>query len=129
MNALDENLTSVLKEIADELYPDMIAFGRKLVQTPSISGTEKELADLDMAEMQKLGYDEVFRDSQGNVVGMVKGTEPGPTIMYNSHMDHVSPGDAANWEGYDPYGGQIDICRVDTQDKTPDEAECIHGRG
>ena len=101
----------------------MVAFGQKLVQTPSISGSEGTLADFDLAEMQKLGYDEVFRDAHGNVVGLVKGTEPGPTIMYNSHMDHVSPGDVANWQGYDPYGGQIDVCQVDTQDKQPTEAE------
>lgn len=129
MNGLDDKTTSAIKEIANELYSDMLAFGQKLVQTPSISGTEKALADLDMVEMQKLGYDEVFRDTHGNVVGLIRGTEPGPTIMYNSHMDHVSPGDAANWQGYDPYGGLIDVCKVDTQDKKTDEAECIHGRG
>lgn len=129
MNMLDEKTMLTVKEIAGELYPDMVTFAQKLVRTPSISGTEKALADLDLAEMTKLGYDEVFRDAQGNVIGLVKGTEPGPTIMYNSHMDHVSPGDAANWQGYDPYGGLLDVCRVDTQDKRPDEAECIHGRG
>lgn len=129
MKMLDEQTISKIKEIAGELYPDMVAFGQKLVQTPSISGTEQALADLDLLEMQKLGYDEVFRDAHGNIVGIVKGTEPGPTIMYNSHMDHVSPGDVANWQGYDPYGGLIDVCKVDTRDKEPDEAECIHGRG
>jgi len=129
MKVLNEKMTMDIKKFADELYAEMVAFGQKLVQTPSISGTEKVLADLDLAEMKKLGYDEVFRDDHGNVVGLVKGTEPGPTIMYNSHMDHVSPGDAANWEGYAPYGGLIDVCKVDTQDKKPDEAECIHGRG
>nr|WP_132251651.1 M20/M25/M40 family metallo-hydrolase [Natranaerovirga pectinivora] len=106
----------------------MIEFVQKLIQTPSMSGEEKDVADLNIAEMEKLGYDEVFRDDQGNVVGIVKGTEPGPTIMYNSHMDHVSPGDVDNWEGYDPYGGFIDRCKVDNQDKEPDEAECVHGR-
>ncbi|ADY55681.1 peptidase dimerization domain protein [Syntrophobotulus glycolicus DSM 8271] len=129
MNGSEQNLIEALKEIADELYPNMIFFAQKLVQTPSISGTEGKLADLDIAEMQKLGYDEVFRDAQGNIVGVVNGTEPGPTIMYNSHMDHVSPGDPANWLGYDPYGGEIDVCAVDTRDKKPDQAECIHGRG
>lgn len=129
INVLDEKMVAVVKEAANELYPDMIAFGQKLIQTPSISGTEGQLADLNLAEMQKLGYDEVFRDAQGNVIGLVKGTEPGPTLMYNSHMDHVSPGDVQNWQGYDPYGGFIDVCKVDTQDKTPEEAECIHGRG
>lgn len=126
---MNEEMKAAIKEISDELYEDMIAFAQKLVQTPSISGTEKALADLDIAEMEKLGYDDVFRDAHGNVVGIVKGTEEGSTIMYNSHMDHVSPGDVANWEGYDPYGALIDVCKVDTQDKEPDEAECIHGRG
>jgi len=129
MNILNDKMTVAIKEVAEALYPDMIAFSQKLVQTPSISGTEKALADLDIAEMEKLGYDDVFRDDHGNVVGIVKGTVDGPTIMYNSHMDHVSPGDATNWEGYDPYGALIDVCAVDTQDKTPDESECIHGRG
>ena len=50
--------------------------------------------------------------------------------MYNSHMDHVAPGDVANWEGYDPYGGKIDICECDNADRTAKEmVECIHGRG
>lgn len=128
MNKLNKTTVETIKEIANTLYPDMITFAQKLIQTPSISGNEKGVADLNIEEMKKLGYDEVFRDDQGNVVGLVKGTEEGPTIMYNSHMDHVSPGDTANWEGYDPYGALIDVCKVDTQDKKPDEAECIHGR-
>lgn len=125
---LSEETTGLVKSISKELYPDMVEFAQKLIQTPSISGTEKGVADLDMAEMTKLGYDEVFRDDHGNVVGIVRGTEEGPTIMYNSHMDHVSPGDHSNWEGYDPYGGLIDVCDVDTQDKKIEQAECIHGR-
>lgn len=124
-----ESAALAIKELSDDLYPDMIAFAQKLIRTPSISGDEKALADLNLLEMEKLGYDAFFRDDHGNVVGLVKGNIPGPTIMYNSHMDHVSPGDEANWQGYDPYGGLIDVCTVDGQDKTPDRAECIHGRG
>lgn len=128
-NIIDKNLAETIEKLTAELSDDMIAFSRKLLQTPSISGTEKGVSELDIAEMEKLGYDEVFRDDHGNVVGIVKGTEDGPTIMYNSHMDHVSPGDVSNWEGYDPYGGLLDVCRVDNQDKTGTElAECVHGR-
>ncbi|WP_242975187.1 M20/M25/M40 family metallo-hydrolase [Anaerovirgula multivorans] len=126
---MEQEVFKKLNEIAAEMKADVVEFTQKLVQTPSISGEEGELADLLIAEMEKLGYDEAFKDDQGNVFGLVKGTEDGPTIMYNSHMDHVSPGDANNWEGYDPYGGEIDICEVDNQDKTAkDLTECIHGR-
>ncbi len=126
---MERSLVEKINIAAEELYPEMVKFAQKLVRTPSISGTEKNLADLDIEEMKKLGYDEVFRDEQGNVVGIVKGTLSGPTIMYNSHMDHVSPGDSANWQGYDPYGGEIDVCEADNQEKTVKElVECIHGR-
>jgi putative selenium metabolism hydrolase len=119
----------LINAIAEKLTPEAVQFTQKLIQTPSISGEEGPLTELLLAEMEKLGYDEYFRDEQGNIVGIINGTEEGPTIMYNSHMDHVSPGDSANWEGYDPYGGEIDICDVDNQDKTGKEkVECIHGR-
>jgi len=124
---MDTNKT--IKEISKEMFPQMVEFAQKLIQTPSISGTEKDVAGILMEEMKKLGYDDVFSDAQGNVVGLINGTSPGPTIMYNSHMDHVSPGDVANWDGYDPYGGKKDVCEVDSADKSKKEkAECIHGR-
>lgn len=94
-------------DISDQMEKDVIAFAQKLIQTPSISGSEKALADLCMDEMNRLGYDEVFRDGAGNIVGIIKGTGEGKNIMYNSHMDHVDPGDLKNWE-YDPYGAAID---------------------
>lgn len=113
----------------DSLRTDMISFAQELLKVKSISGNEKGIADLYINEMEKLGYDEVFRDKYGNVVGLVTGDSNGPTIMYNSHMDHVDEGDLANWEGYDPYGGLKDICKVDNQEKTEVEmSECLHGR-
>lgn len=123
------NYVEQITQLGKEFHNDVITFTQKLIQTPSISCDEKGVADLLLEKMKELGYDEVFRDSMGNVVGIVKGTEAGPTIMYNGHMDHVSPGDINNWEGYDPYGGKLDICEIDNQDKTAkDLVECIHGR-
>jgi len=94
-------------EISKGVEKDVITFAQKLIQTPSISGAEKAVADLCMNKMTRLGYDEVFRDGAGNIVGIVKGTGDGKNIMYNSHMDHVDPGAPKNWK-YDPYGGIID---------------------
>jgi putative selenium metabolism hydrolase len=96
---------------------------------PALSGQEKGVADLYIAEMEQLGFDEVFRDSWGNVVGIIKGTKPGPTIMYNCHLDHVEPGDYSEWLGYDPYGAAIDIDEMENQDRTAlEKTEVIHGR-
>lgn len=117
-------------ELSAQFKQDAVKFTQKLIQTPAISGEEGDLTELLLAEMEKIGYDEYFRDAQGNIIGIVKGDGEGPTIMYNSHMDHVDPGDPNNWEGYDPYGGEIDVCEIDNQEKTAkDKTECIHGRG
>lgn len=119
-----------INDLAIEFRPEAVKFIQKLIRTPSLSGEEFALSELLLAEMKKLGYDEVFRDAQGNIVGMIHGEPGGPTIMFNSHMDHVAPGIPDNWEGYDPYGGEIDICKVDNKDRTVVEVvECIHGRG
>lgn len=119
-----------IEEIAKELKPDCIKFIQKLIQTPAISGDEYNLTEVLVTEMKKLGYDEVFRDGIGNVVGIIEGDAEGPVLMYNSHMDHVPPGDIENWEGYDPYGGMVDVCVCDNADCTKKElVECIHGRG
>lgn len=107
-------MLETFNDIADSLRDEVVDFARKLVRTPSISGREGDLAALTVDQMKSLGYDEVFVDDIGNVVGIIKGEGNGPTVMYNSHMDHVDPGDPANWK-YDPYGGVID-------------GGCLHGR-
>jgi len=56
--------------------------------------------------MKRLGYDEVFTDAMGNVVGVIKGSGQGENIMFNGHMDQVDPGRLEAWE-HDPYGGII----------------------
>ncbi len=96
-----------LLEGAQNLRNEVVEFARELVRTPSISGQEENVADLALAKMNELGYDEVFRDGIGNVVGIIRGTGGGPNIMYNSHMDHVDPGDHGNWQ-YPPYGAVVD---------------------
>jgi len=99
-------LISALKEAGTRVAGDMTAFAQKLVQTPSISGQEQEVAGLIVKEMGKLAYDEVFTDDMGNVVGTIKGSGQGKNVMLNSHMDHVDPGNPDKWK-CEPYGGTI----------------------
>jgi putative selenium metabolism hydrolase len=118
-----------VNKIANEIKEEMVDFAKRLIKVPALSGEEKLVADLYLDEMNKLGYDEVFRDDWGNVIGIVNGTEPGPTIMYNAHLDHVDPGDISEWEGYDPYGAEVDEVLMENQDRDELEmAKVIHGR-
>lgn len=124
-----EDVNKVILKIAEELKGDMVSFAQRLIKCPALSGQEKGVADLYLAEMKKLGYDEVFRDDYGNVIGIINGNEEGPTIMYNGHMDHVDTGDYSEWKGYDPYGAAIDIDEMENQDRDGYEmVEVIHGR-
>ena len=117
-------------QFASQLRPEAVEFARRLVRCPSLGGNEKDVADLLLSEMKSIGYDQVFRDDWGNVVGIINGSQPGPTIVYNGHMDHVPPGELSLWGGYDPYGADVDVVEVDNRSATNKErAEVIHGRG
>jgi putative selenium metabolism hydrolase len=92
---------------AAALNSEMLGFAQTLIKTPSLSGEEKELAGVCAARMKALGYHEIFIDDIGNVVGVIRGSGDGTGLMFNSHMDHVDPGNEALWS-YPPYGGVID---------------------
>jgi len=85
----------------------VVDVARTLVQTPSLSGEESAAAELVLGTMRSFGYDEVWSDDAGNVIGHLRGSGAGPRIQFNTHLDHVSPGDPALW-GRPPYGGVIE---------------------
>ena len=119
-----------IKQLAKELLPETVEFTQRLVRCPSLGGDESKVSEICIEELRKLGYDEAFRDDWGNIIGVINGQEPGPTILYNGHLDHVPPGDLSLWEGYDPYGATVDVDEVDNRDMTAKEpAQVIHGRG
>ena len=83
----------------------LVTFAQKLVQTPSLPGQEGDVAQLIEAEMKLLGYDEVWVDEVGNVIGRIQGGD-GPSLMFNGHMDQVDTGDPTRWP-HPPHGGEI----------------------
>lgn len=118
-----------IRELAEELRPGMIDLAQRAIRCPSLTGEEEAVSEIFLQELQKLGYDEAFRDDWGNIVGIVHGTEDGPTIMYNGHMDHVDVGDPSEWGGYDPYSGVIDVDEMENEARDAlEKTEVIHGR-
>jgi succinyl-diaminopimelate desuccinylase len=63
----------------------------KLADTVSITGEEKEVAEYLGSEFERLGmqveYQEV-EEGRPNVIGTLKGTGGGATLMFCAHMDH-----------------------------------------
>lgn len=97
--------TSKLQRLVDGLESEIVTFLREFIAIPSPSGQEKEAADFLLAGMQKLGFDEVFRDSIGNVAGRVGNGKT--IILYDAHMDTVEAGDPSEW-GFDPFKGKYE---------------------
>lgn len=88
-----------------------VTFLQELIHTPSLPGQEGEVAALVLAEMQRLGYDAAWQDDAGNVIGLIRGRGEAPAVMFNTHLDHVDPGDPEAWSHH-PYSGAIAAGKV-----------------
>ncbi len=83
----------------------IITFLRELCAIPSYDSQIRAVGERAEAEMRKLGFDEVWFDRMGNVVGRIG---DGPRkLLYDSHLDTVGIGDPAAWE-WDPFQGKIE---------------------
>lgn len=92
-------------ELSDAERQALLVFLRALVRTPSLSGQEGAVAALIMEEMRRLGYDEVWMDRAGNVLGRI-GVGSGPVLMFDSHMDTVDVTEPEAWR-IDPFAAVV----------------------
>jgi putative selenium metabolism hydrolase len=100
-----------LRKAASDIRPDLIDFCRRLVQTPSETGTEGAAAKLFAAELRKLGIGSVVIDGFGNVCGRVRGASASGNLLLSGHLDHVGagtnfPGAKGRWR-FEPYEGRV----------------------
>ncbi|WP_026319393.1 YgeY family selenium metabolism-linked hydrolase [Anaeromusa acidaminophila] len=101
--------------LTDERLEQLIGLCQNLIRQSSYSGEEEEVAALLKQVFSDLGYDEVFTDSYGNVIGCIRGNQPGKRILLDAHIDTVPVPDAGSWQ-QQPFGGE----RIDGK---------IYGRG
>jgi putative selenium metabolism hydrolase len=93
----------------------LVEFARELVQRPSLSCQEGNVAERVAEEMRILGYDRVHMDANGSVVGVVEGREGGKTLLLDAHTDTVDVTGGVPWT-LDPFSGKV-------------EGGYLHGRG
>ncbi|MDN5362780.1 MAG: hypothetical protein PWP70_1827 [Moorella sp. (in: firmicutes)] len=98
-------MRSDLQAFVERNQEDLVAFLRKLIATPSLSGHEGEVAAVLAAEMRLVGFEEVFSDGIGNLVGRIGNGRT--VILMDAHMDTVPAGDPADW-GFDPILGKYE---------------------
>jgi len=88
------------------LRKEVLALTQALVQRPSPSLKEGLVSQIIKGAMEAWGYDKVLQDDCGNIIGILFGRNPGPTLLLNSHMDTVTPGPKTQWTE-DPFSGTI----------------------
>lgn len=82
----------------------LLSLVQTLVQTPSLSGEEKEVAYTIIEILEQLGVDSTI-DAYGNIIARIKGTSD-YSIMLEGHTDCVPPGNVDLWK-YPPYSAKI----------------------
>lgn len=95
------------QRLADHLErhrADLLRFAAELIRTPSPSGGEEAVAALVAETMRGLGFDACRIDEVGNVVGVIRGTGHGPSVLFCSHLDHREATDLDRWE-HPPHAG------------------------
>ncbi len=99
-----ENIWQKINELSEK-YRDYTAGNlSRLVRIKSLTAHEKDVQMELKRQMEEAGFDEVFIDGMGNVIGRIgRGKK---ILAIDGHMDTVDIGNQANWS-FDPLGGEI----------------------
>jgi putative selenium metabolism hydrolase len=99
----------LLRRTVESYEKDIIKFSRDLIAIPGFSGTEGPVCKRIAQEMRKVGFDKVWFDKMGNVIGQIG---RGKTkIMIDSHVDTVQVGDRSAWK-WDPFKGKFENGKI-----------------
>ena len=112
---------------AEGYREDMVKFLRDLVKIPGESAEEGNKIARAKAEMEKLGFDKIDIDPQGNLLGYMGSGEK--LIAFDGHMDTVGIGEMSNWK-FDPYDGyetETEIGGRGTSDQEGGIVSAIYG--
>ncbi|MCY4466483.1 MAG: YgeY family selenium metabolism-linked hydrolase [Chloroflexi bacterium] len=94
-----------LRREVESKREDIIGFLREICAIPSMDSQIRACGERIAAEMEALGYDEIFWDKMGNIVGRIGNGSR--ILLYDSHIDTVGIGDPDEWE-WDPFTGKIE---------------------
>ena len=82
-----------------------------LLQVPSYTGQEQEIAELLVEKMLALGFDSAWVDGVGNVIGEIRGNNPGPNLLFDGHIDTIPVSGSEIWIK-DPFEGLLENGRI-----------------
>ena len=83
--------------IADGWKEEVVELCKKIVSRRSYSGEENGVAEELKAYMEANGFDQVYIDKYGNIIGKIKGKRPGKKLLFDGHIDTVPVGNESEW--------------------------------
>lgn len=84
---------------------DIIRFMREICAIPSMDSQIRAVGERIETEMRRVGFDNVWWDRMGNVVGVI-GSGP-KKLLYDGHIDTVGIGNPDEWQ-WDPFEGKVE---------------------
>lgn len=100
-----QNHIEQLNQKVASAHDDILKFFREIVAIPSMNSDIEKVGQRIGEEMTKLGFDKVYVDKYGSIVGRI-GHGP-KIILFDSHIDTVGIGDPSQWP-WDPFQGKIE---------------------
>ncbi|MCX8173461.1 MAG: M20/M25/M40 family metallo-hydrolase, partial [Thermoplasmata archaeon] len=94
-----------IKRKAAENEAKVARFLQDIIAIPSFSGEEGKVIERIGQEMKSVGFDEVFVDHMGSIVGRIGSGKT--KILFDSHIDTVGIGDPEAWK-FDPFSGKLE---------------------
>ena len=100
MNTLYEKINSLAEKYEDYTAGNLSS----LIKIKSVSLQEKEVQDELKSQMEKAGFDSVWMDKLGNIIGRIGHGEK--ILAIDGHIDTVDFGRLDNWD-FDPLSGEV----------------------
>ncbi|NHJ01296.1 MAG: YgeY family selenium metabolism-linked hydrolase [Candidatus Heimdallarchaeota archaeon] len=97
-------MKEAIMKAASELKNDLILFTRDIIAIPSLSNNEEAVIQRIKQEMERIGYENIFIDGMGNLIGQLGHGER--ILAIEGHVDTVDVGNLEKWN-FDPYKGII----------------------
>ena len=95
----------------DKRVDALVAHCREMIRIYSVTGSEKDIAEYLRDYMLCNGFDEAWINSYGSVIGKIKGTGGGRSVLLDGHIDTVTVADLSRWT-HDPFAAEIDDTRI-----------------
>ncbi|MBE7555142.1 MAG: YgeY family selenium metabolism-linked hydrolase [Anaerolineales bacterium] len=92
-------------------FDALTALLQAMVRLHTPPGEEKPLIELLAGEMRRLGFDRVWVNAEGSLIGLLEGAQPGPTLLLDTHGDTVGVAPGVPWQ-HDPFGADIEGSRM-----------------